>query len=170
LNKLIYNAYHPVWLFASSIEDHPLLIYLNTLPFTPVDTLLFKTFADHSTPQIFDGYHKSWLPLLQVLNGHELHVHDLAFSPDGTQIASGSFDLTIQVWDVSSGALLLMHFQGHTDHIYLVAYSADGQQIASGSADSSVHLWDTILGVPVFPTLTGHTDRVFTVTFSLDGS
>ena len=47
------------------------------------------------------------LDLLQTLTGHSHHVHDLAFSPDGTQIASASFDQTIHIWDVSSGALLL---------------------------------------------------------------
>ena len=112
MNKLIYDAYRFVQLFASSIEDHPLLIYLSALPFTPVDTLLFKTFAAHSIPWVFDGYHKSWPPLLQILSGHELRVCDIAFSPDGTQIALGSLDLTVRVWDVSSGILLLGPLRG----------------------------------------------------------
>src|ERR1700729_1922316 len=55
----------------------------------------FKTFAAHSIPWVFDGYHKSWPPLLQILSGHELRVRDIAFSPDGTRIASGSLDLTV---------------------------------------------------------------------------
>jgi WD40 repeat protein len=170
LNELIHDAYRFVQLFASSIEDHPLLIYLSALPFTPVDTLLFKTFAAHSIPWVFDGYHKSWPPLLQILSGHERRVQDVAFSPDGTRTASGSFDLTVRVWDVSSGVLLLAPLQGHTGHIFSVAYSSDGQQIASGSGDSTVRIWDAISGVPLFPALTGHTDNVLAVAFSLDGS
>ena len=86
----------------------------------------FKTFAAHSILWVFDGYHKSWPPLLQILSGHKLHVRDIAFSPDGTRIASGSLDLTVRVWDVSSGVLLLGPLQGHTGHILSVAYSANG--------------------------------------------
>src|ERR1700685_3748076 len=130
----------------------------------------FKTFAAHSIPWVFDGYHKSWPPLLQILSGHELRVCDIAFSPDGTQIASGSLDLTVRVWDVSSGVLLLGPLQGHTGHILSVAYSANGRQIASGSRDSTVRIWDVISSMAVFHTLMGHTDSVLAVAFLLDGS
>jgi WD40 repeat protein len=35
--------------------------------------------------------------------GHEGHVWSVAYSPDGKQIASGSDDFTVRVWDVSTG-------------------------------------------------------------------
>jgi WD40 repeat protein len=169
LNELVRDACRFVQTFASSIEEHPLLIYLSALPFTPVDTLLFQTFADQSIPCIIGGYNKIWPPLLHILTGHKDHVHDLAFSPDGTRIASASFDNTVRVWDVSSGASLIAPLEGHREFIFAVAFSPDGQQIASGSADSTVRIWDSILHMDALHTLTGHADKVFAVAFSPEG-
>jgi WD40 repeat protein len=33
------------------------------------------------------------------LNGHTDYVHAVAFSPDGTRLASGSGDHTVRIWD-----------------------------------------------------------------------
>ena len=59
-----------------------LLIFMST-PFT---------MAIHSTPP-------SPLPL----QGHTERVRSVAFSPDGRQLATGSWDLTARVWDLSTG-------------------------------------------------------------------
>ena len=40
-----------------------------------------------------------------TLNGHRGSVYSVAFSPDGEQIASGSLDHTVKVWDLTSGKL-----------------------------------------------------------------
>jgi WD40 repeat protein len=40
--------------------------------------------------------------LSEKTNAHSRQITSVAFSPDGTKIVSGSFDLTIKVWD--SGA------------------------------------------------------------------
>ena len=169
LNELVTDASRFVQTFASSVEEHPLLIYLSALPFTPVNTVLFRTFADPSIPWIVGGYHNCWPPLLQMLTGHTGHVHDLAFSPDGMRIASASFDNTIRVWDVSSGVPLLAPLEGHAEFIFAVAFSADGRQIVSGSADNTVRIWDSILGTEAVLILTGHTENVFAVAFAPGG-
>ena len=155
--------------FASSMEEHPLLIYLSALPFTPADSLLFRTFVDQSTPRILGGYNKSWPSLRQMLTGHEKHVHALAFSPDGTKIASASLDCTIRVWDLSSGVALLT-LKGHTDEVFAVAFSTDGRQIVSGSMDRTIRLWDAISSIDCLMVLNGHTDSVFAVAFAPDGN
>ena len=49
-----------------------------------------------------------------LLKGHEGEVRDLAWSPDGASLASGSDDKTVRVWDAATG--IARHtLQGHRD-------------------------------------------------------
>jgi WD40 repeat protein len=78
---------------------------------------------------------------LAVLRGHEGPLNGVAFSPDGTRLASGSADETVRVWDARSGAELIV-LRGHEGNVNSVAYSADGTRLASGSADETARVWD----------------------------
>ena len=66
----------------------------------------------------------------------------MAFSPDGTRIASGSADKTVRLWDAATGQPVGQPLTGHTDAVSSVAFSPDGTRIASGSDDKTVRLWD----------------------------
>ena len=45
--------------------------------------------------------------MLPLLQGHDDCICSIAFSPDGFKIATASWDKTIQIWDVSTGAEML---------------------------------------------------------------
>lgn len=64
----------------------------------------------------------------------------IVFSPNGKVLVSGSYDATIRLWDVDTGAQLAT-LEGHTYSITSVAVSPDGATIASGSFDGTVLLW-----------------------------
>jgi serine/threonine protein kinase len=77
-----------------------------------------------------------------VLYGHTGTVTSLAWSPDGSQLASGGADDTARVWDISAKKMLL-NYQGHSRPVASVAWSPDGGQIASAGADQTVQVWNT---------------------------
>jgi WD40 repeat protein len=74
----------------------------------------------------------------QPMEGHDHGITSIAFSPDGKQIASGSEDKTIQLWNVETGAQIGQPMEGHHGPISSITFSPDGKQIASGSQDWSV--------------------------------
>ena len=52
----------------------------------------------------------------------------VSFSPDGTKLASASFDKTVRLWDVKTGKVLHT-FTGHSDFVYAVAFAPDGRVV-----------------------------------------
>ncbi|MEE3368940.1 MAG: protein kinase [Planctomycetota bacterium] len=104
---------------------------------------------------------------LRTLNGHTRDIRGVAYNPQGTQIASASFDNTVKVWDTVTGQVTRT-LPGHTGPVWSVCFSPDGKRLASASFDNTAKVWDAISG-QLTHTLKGHTDNVFAVCFSPDG-
>ncbi len=105
--------------------------------------------------------------LCLTCRGHSDGVWSLAFSPDGSLLASSSDDANVRLWDSASGECLSL-LQGHTNRARSIAFSPDGSKLASGSDDQAIRIWDTRSG-RCFQTLQGHTQRIRWVAFSPDG-
>jgi WD40 repeat protein len=73
----------------------------------------------------------------------------VAFSPDGSQIASTVGDKEpelVYIWCVVTGELL-RHLDGHSNWVTSITFSSDGRRIASGSWDDTAQIWDATIGV-----------------------
>ena len=81
--------------------------------------------------------------LNKVLHGHTAGVWSMAFSPDGTRLASASGDGTVRLWESTTGQPVGKPFEGHTAAVSSVAFSPDGTRLASASGDGTVRLWES---------------------------
>ena len=75
------------------------------------------------------------------LAGHRERLLRLAFSPDGTTLASGADDRLVMVWDVASGQRRAV-YKGHAAAVNAVAFSPDGTTLWSGGDDRAIFVWD----------------------------
>ena len=58
-------------------------------------------------------------------------VESIAFSPDGSTLASGAREKTIRLWDVVTGEQKRT-LTGHMHWVKSIAFSPDGRTLASG--------------------------------------
>jgi len=102
---------------------------------------------------------------VRVLRGSADHVFSVAFSPDGTKLAAGSWG-RLSIWDLERG--VARELRGHEGPIRSIAFSPDGAAVATAGSDSTVRVWSVSGGrEPVV--LRGHTGRVRSVCFSPGG-
>ncbi|HLZ58690.1 MAG TPA: serine/threonine-protein kinase [Ktedonosporobacter sp.] len=113
--------------------------------------------------QIAATLYKPQGTLLYTYREHAAAVTSIAWSPDGTRVASASVDDSVQTWDAMTGAGSFP-YQGHTDTVNGVAWSPDGTRIASASNDKTVQVWYAAKGANR-ATYT-HTDVVYAVAWS----
>jgi WD40 repeat protein len=119
--------------------------------------------------------HTGEVKLWDAATGHDLRSfvghadivrRGVAFSPDGTILATASRDTTARLWDVATGGLL--HGLKHANTVDCLAFNLDGTRLATGSDDRTIKLWDVATGDEVL-TLRGHSAGVNSVVFSTDG-
>ena len=65
----------------------------------------------------------------------------MAISADGAELASGSLDGTVKVWDTANGRNLFT-LVAQAEQFHCVAFSPDGKRLAMGSSDPKVKVWD----------------------------
>ncbi|HSG71638.1 MAG TPA: RcpC/CpaB family pilus assembly protein [Planctomycetaceae bacterium] len=86
--------------------------------------------------------------LPRQIAGHNDKISSLAFSPDGTQLLSGSNSGMLLLHDVATRKQL-REFSGHKRSIRSVTFSPDGTRVLSSGWDNTIRMWDIATGLQI---------------------
>ncbi|CAE6536965.1 unnamed protein product [Rhizoctonia solani] len=175
LTNLLNDAY----IFVRDFADSPASqstphIYISSLQLCPSSSALYQVYARRicgwlqppkNAAKYRDMPHPafhSWKTASRVLSA--------AYSPDGSRVALGCEDGTVNICDAHTGLLLVGPLDGHSDWVRCVIFSPDGAYVLSASSDCTIRKWDAISGVPLPASFQGHTHPVKSIAFSPDGT
>ena len=136
---------------------------VNAVAFAPRGGAVAVASQDRSI-YLFDVHTRQ--PL--VLRGHLDQVIGLAFSADGSRLASGSWDGQIRVWDLERGRAASRVIEGHADAVHAVRFLPDGKLLASAGTDKTARLWELSTGKQV-RVMRGHEAAIWAMDVSDDG-
>ena len=89
----------------------------------------------------------------RILTSHQAAVVGVAFSPDGTLLATSGYDRAARLWDPATGRFI-SGFTCHMGPVGAVAFSPDGTLLATSGGETA-RLWKVATG-QLTRTLTGH--------------
>jgi eukaryotic-like serine/threonine-protein kinase len=102
--------------------------------------------------------------VLYALPDHGMQTVAVSFSPDGTRLATASWDSTARIIDASDGHEL-HRLGGHTSYVYGVAFSPDSRRLAT--CGTTIKLWDVSTAQEVIELSDGY--AATQITFSPNG-
>lgn len=100
--------------------------------------------------------------------GHRWQISCLEFSPDGTRLASGSWDKEVRIWDLGKLSTVRVLANTHRVPVTSVSWyqpSGGGGLLCAGAADCTASLWSTTNGA-CLAKLSGHEGWVLDVCFA----
>jgi WD40 repeat protein len=107
---------------------------------------------------------------LTLQDGLSDPVSALAYRPGGEQLASGSLDGSVRLWEVTPVVSVRPDpLPVHEVVVSALAYHPNGRYLASASWDRTIKIWDVVEGKEI-RTLQGHRRPIWSLAYSPDGS
>ncbi|MGB5929341.1 MAG: High-affnity carbon uptake protein Hat/HatR [Cyclobacteriaceae bacterium] len=81
--------------------------------------------------------------ILNTLRGHRARVNNLKFSGNDAQLASGSFDKTVRIWNTRNWEDQPIVLTDHSDWVWSIAFDSESNRLLAGCRDKLIRIWPT---------------------------
>ncbi|KAG0033888.1 hypothetical protein BGZ82_005956 [Podila clonocystis] len=131
--------------FLSSLNRHTAAV--NVVRFSPTDgnIILWRPTESKEAVSRFaesddEEFERETWRVQSMMRGSLSDIYDLAWSPDGRYIISGSIDNTARIWDVRDAKCIHV-LADHHHYVQGVAWDPLGEFVATQSSDRTVHVY-----------------------------
>lgn len=155
---------HQVIISSSSMNT-----YMTALLLTPQDTTLYKVYKDlHKNVQIVYPVESTWSPLLctNTLAGNAGIIMSVAYAPDGSCFATGSWNGCVDLWNGISGAYMRRLTNAISEQVTEMCFLSDCKQLVTAQGNVA-YLWDVDTGVLVL-SFNGHSENIKDISLTSD--
>lgn len=108
------------------------------------------------------------------MSGHTSTINDIAYSPDGSLIASASSDDSVRIFNAADGTEVAVITQAADDDqirdAYAVTFTPDGTGLITGHSSGKLRFWDVASATQTNSIELGGSDSIEDIVFSPDGS
>jgi WD40 repeat protein len=157
LRTLLSDGYRFALSHQATIEAGALQVYHSALPFTPHDTLLYKTYAaeEAKSMHVLRGLPAEWSPCLASLAGGHGSITSVTYSHDGALFALGYDSEFITVREASSGELLSSFKYPASQEILSLAFLPGDKYLVAGTTTRTIAQW-SVLTASIVRSYEGH--------------
>ncbi|KAG1829225.1 WD40-repeat-containing domain protein [Suillus subalutaceus] len=106
---------------------------------------------------------------LRTFKGHQNGVTAVAVFSDKRRMVTASYDRTLRLWDLKTGAVL-KKMEGHSSDVFALTVSRDGQMIASGDSIGEVIAWHGETGQSLTQPIKTNCGWIYSADFTPDGT
>ncbi|TFK60218.1 WD40 repeat-like protein [Pluteus cervinus] len=140
----VYEVYYFISRFYIPIATSAPHLYLSTLPFLPINSLIYKTCYNHFPNRAILRSQQEihWRANSFMLSGADNGSESILFLPLTNLICSAFSHDIIQIWDPYSGQKVEHKIIGHINEITVLALLYDKKILISGSRDYTLCFWD----------------------------
>ncbi|KAI0168843.1 WD40-repeat-containing domain protein [Hypoxylon sp. FL1284] len=139
------DAFITLW-DASTGKEHARWVIKDGVPhslcFSPDGTRLASTGSSTVDIWAMEQNRGSKWSRLATFNELESKGQAVTFFSEGKQLAAGSYDGRIAIWDMETLQLKCIFLAEHDTKINCIAFSADGSLVAAGSAGGLASIWN----------------------------
>ena len=135
-----------------------LALRANALAWNPREPMNFVVACEDTNCYSFDMRNLSRATM--VHKDHVGAVLDVAWSPTGKELVTGSYDRTVRIWDAAGGKSREVYFAKRMQRVWTVKFSGDAKYVLSGSDDANVRLWKAQASAPLGRLLPAERDKM----------